>query len=99
MDGSSGIVEMGLLVIIAYGDVRAQRIPNASVSAIAQLGLVQIASSRLGSGPQTHKRRGDEDKDENWERGKNRSRAPRAVRARERHSPQQPRPARGQNEL
>ena len=37
------IVGMGLLVIVAYGDVRTRRIPNAFVSAIALLGLVQIA--------------------------------------------------------
>jgi len=34
---------MGLLVIIAYGDVRTRRIPNAFVGAIALLGLAHIA--------------------------------------------------------
>jgi len=37
------IVAMGLLVIIAYGDVRTRRIPNAFVGAIALLGLAHIA--------------------------------------------------------
>jgi prepilin peptidase CpaA len=52
------IVAMGLLVIIAYGDVRTRRIPNAFVGAIALLGLVRIivawdpiaAAHTLGAG-------------------------------------------------
>ena len=43
VDTAARIVAMGLLVIIAYGDVRTRRIPNAFVSAIALLGLVRIA--------------------------------------------------------
>jgi prepilin peptidase CpaA len=34
---------MGLLLIIAYGDVRTRRIPNAFVGAIALLGLAHMA--------------------------------------------------------
>lgn len=43
MGTATRIVAMGLLVIIAYGDVRTRRIPNAFVGAIALLGLAHIA--------------------------------------------------------
>jgi prepilin peptidase CpaA len=37
---------VGVLAVIAYGDVRLRRIPNALCLAIAALGLVRIASAR-----------------------------------------------------
>jgi prepilin peptidase CpaA len=43
VETAAWIVAMGLLTVIAYGDVRTRRIPNAFVSAITLLGLVRIA--------------------------------------------------------
>ena len=43
METAARIVAMSFLAIIAYGDVRARRIPNAFVSAIVLLALVRIA--------------------------------------------------------
>lgn len=40
------IVAVGVLAVIAYGDVRLRRIPNALCLAVAALGLIRIASAR-----------------------------------------------------
>jgi len=40
------VAAVGVLAVIAYGDVRLRRIPNGLCSVIAVLGLVHIASAR-----------------------------------------------------
>jgi prepilin peptidase CpaA len=40
------VAAVGVLAVIAYGDVRFRRIPNALCLAIATLGLIRIASAR-----------------------------------------------------
>lgn len=46
MHSAVSVAAVGVLAIVAYGDVRARRIPNALCLAIAMLGLVRIASTR-----------------------------------------------------